>query len=795
MRIIDSNLLSKLKSNNYTNLKQKILLYRRKWNNGAFEIESTPIDITNLMDYEGTNAVITQQLDIDDANTWKIGNLVLTIYNKNNCFWEGKYDGYFAFPYYLFGSKIEYYVGDEIINSWVKLFTGYLTAEPTYRQDEMLVEFQVLNRLDFLDTISAEGISTTITNELATLEDETKVLTLNSTVGRILKVLKGESIQTAIELEEKTDYSISQLNEYNLPAKLTLDSALLTGENIYISYLYWKKGIMIDELVLDLLDYAGIDENNRIVDPVIFNNSVRVSKTDFNDVSWAWIYQLNNNDDFTHYINGGGRDSRNSYTISDYNGEHDSYETDVLMKQFGCFMRSGRISFYFNTFGKVGGSGYAVETYVSLVSSSITVGFHFGGAASGSSILSQVKVMVGSNEYSISDGVAEHNFSIEYNSDGQLKFYRDNIVVYSTTISTNLIFTLFRTVAAYSTMAFKITNIEAKPLSELDYVSKPCILMINENTDSQFLGYDRLNANLSVNGVPIANVRVKYKNSGESWTEFNEYTIGTPLSLGYRFIQFLITNDASFGNTVSFNDLRLWHFIQENVALGVCNLTNMSILSALKELASMAMYEIGFDSDDKFFFRSRNKTGDARSLYDNEIIEMTSIYSDLDRLKTKVIITYGEYNKVIDSNTQAEEHPNNIDIYGTRIYELQGGQLLPPDNVDLAYAIAPTAYEELSKLRLKVRLETKMNLELELGDFVKIYHNNILLAKKDFTDYTKWQELGVYARRFKVEGISTNFNTKITTLILTDYSTDEDIPTAESNDFKYNLMMEFDRKK
>ena len=88
-----------------------------------------------------------------------------------------------------------------------------------------------------------------------------------------------------------------------------------------------------------------------------------------------------------------------------------------------------------------------------------------------------------------------------------------------------------------------------------------------------------------------------------------------------------------------------------------------------------------------------------------------------------------------------------------------------------------------------------MNLELELGDFVKIYHNNTLLVKKDFTNFTKWQELGIYAKRFKVEGISTNFNTKITTLILTDYSTDEDIPTPESNDFIYNLKMQFEAKK
>ena len=58
-----------------------ILLYRRKWDsqNNSFSIDSTPIDITNLMNYEGTNAIITQQLDVDDANTWKIGNLVLII--------------------------------------------------------------------------------------------------------------------------------------------------------------------------------------------------------------------------------------------------------------------------------------------------------------------------------------------------------------------------------------------------------------------------------------------------------------------------------------------------------------------------------------------------------------------------------------------------------------------------------------------------------------------------------------------------------------------------------------------
>lgn len=793
MRIINQNLLNKLRSNDFTNLKQKILLYRRKWENNSFTIEQIPIDISHLMEYEGTNAVITQQLDIDDANTWKIGNLILTLYNKNNCLWEGKYDGYFNFPFYLFGSKIEYYIEDTIINQNVKLFTGYLTSEPTYRQDEMLVEFQVLNRLDFLDTISAEGISTTIENELATLEDETKVLTLNSAVGRILKVLKGESIQTAIELEEKTDYSISQLNEYNLPAKLTLDSALLTGENIYISYLYWKKGIMIDELVLDLLDYAGIDENNRIVDPVIFNNSVRVSKTDFNDVSWAWIYQLDTNDSFKHIISGGGNQSSNSYSMANYNPRVDNYDTSYK-KEIGCYFKSGRVKFYFDTFNYVSSSN--AEVYAYLVSTSnLFVGFHFGGSGSGTSILSKAKIIIGSNEYSISDGVQGNTFEIEYQSNGTVNFYKNENIIYTTIISSNLIFSLFRCFAGYSSTLYKLTNISARPLENINFINKPYIQIINENNESAFLGYDRFNASISTSGIPEPKIEVRYKNLGEDWTEFSDYTIGTQLNLGYKFIQILITNEAEYGNTANFTNIRLWHFIREDIPLGVCNLTNMSILSALKQLSSMSMYEIGFDSEDKFFFRSRNRTGDTRLLYDNELIEMISANNNLNRLKTKVVITYGDYNKIIDCNTQNEIHPNNIDIYGTRIYELSGGQLLPPDNVDLTFAIAPTIYAELSKLRLRVEINIKMNLELELGDFIQVFHNNVLWAKKEFTDFTKWKKLGIYARKFKVEGISTNFNTKITRLILTDFTDESELPTPEVNEFIYNLKMQFEAKK
>lgn len=783
MRTISTNLLAKLKSNNYTNLKQKILLYRRKWDsaNNSFSIDSTPIDITNLMDYEGTNAVITQQLDIDDANTWRIGNLTLTIYNKNNCFWEGKYDGYFAFPYYLYGSKIEYYVGDEIIDSWVKLFTGYLTAEPTYRPDTLLVEFQVLNRLDFLDTISAEGISTTIIDEQATRQDTTNVVTSNSAVGRINKVLKGTSLATSIELEEKIDYSISQLNEYSLPAKLTLTSALLSNENIYISYIYWRKGLMIDELVEDLLDYAGIDSNNRIVDPVVFSNTIRVADTNF-DSEWSWIFQKNNNN-FTTNMSGGNDGSQSSYSSAYFSRNNNVH------KIIGCYCSNASIKF------KVSALSYDYPQEIQygarfMVRNSLglEIGFRF--------VEQTIQVYIGGDAITVGSGVSGNIFEIQYNSNGSIIFLKNNSSIYSANIASGIILTYLEiySIVSATTLA-RFDNIEAKPLADSEYYRKPYIKILNENTDASFAQYDRLNAQLEVTNSPSLNVLVRYKNQGEEWSEFIPYTLETPLNIDKKILEFIIMNDASFGNNVNLKNVTLWHYQTADVPLGVCNLTNMSILEALKQLAAMSMYEIGFDSDDKFFFRNRNKTGEIKPLYDDEIIEMTSVYNDLDRLKTKVVITYGNYSKVIDCNTQGEEHPNNIDFYGTRIYELSGGQLLPPDNVDLAYAIAPTVYEELSKLRLNVKVEIRMNLDLELGDYVKLYHNNILLAKKSYTEYTKWLELGVYAKKFKVEGISTNFNSKITTLILSDYSTEEDIPLPESNDFMYTLKMQFQAKK
>ena len=222
----------------------------------------------------------------------------MTLYNENNKFWEGKEDGLFPKPYIIYGSKLEYYIGIPALNDYVKCFTGYLTEMPIYRQDEGLVEIRVLDCLEWLKTISAENASTKVIAEQLNPpgkkcemidvpigvnkyrmmpKDTTHRQTKNAAVGRVQRVLRGTSFDKAVVLREKTDYTISQLNNYTSGAIIELKSELTLGEKIWADYICWQKGITIDDLVNRLLTSVGIDAAHRRVEPVVFHNTARVA--------------------------------------------------------------------------------------------------------------------------------------------------------------------------------------------------------------------------------------------------------------------------------------------------------------------------------------------------------------------------------------------------------------------------------------------------------------------------------------------------------------------------------------
>jgi hypothetical protein len=802
MRQISDAIKALLKHNEISGLRHKLLLYRRKWDSAvsAYIVETSPVDITEDINHTGTNVVINQQLDTDIANIWKVGNLSLTLYNENNRFWQDKEDGLFPQPYIIYGSKIEYYIGIPALNDYVKCFTGYLTEMPHYRQDEGLVEIRVLDRLERLKTISAENVSTKVVAEQLKQQDSARCITANAGVGRVQRVLRGTSFDTAVVLREKTDYTISQLNNYNNGAIIELKSALTAGENSWADYIYWHKGITIDDLVNRLLSAGGVESAHRIIEPVVFHNTARVAEKISAQRLWCWIYyadvhgssKLPDNSSFNpaNVLSGKGLISCKmpsgsiKFTISE---NHQKFNRPLTNReeffhvQMKDFINVG-ITMYFAPFHSGNPTPCFEIGWKWKPPSPHGKGFHNLGT------------------YSLND-----TFIISFdNSHGDFRInLRKNGQQIWNNVWKNAPVSDIESFEAWSgANSAKIRDLQASPeTAPTVWHNCPFYLMNIQKTESEFLGFEKLDATISATGTPDGHIFVSCGNNMSNWTPFVEYKFGNPMPLNYNSLQVLIKNTAEFGNNYNLSNVRLWSFLRQNIPLGVCNLTNMSMFEALKELATLSMYEMGFDANDKFFFRKRHQTTALKTITDDENISMDGVQYDVSRLKTRVIVGYGEYTKVVDSDTQQESHPTNKDKYGERVYEISGSQLLPADNVDLAYAVAPTIYSELSKLRLTLSIKTVLDLELELGDYVRIVHKNNLFVGNGFADFTNDGKpsadaeppaygagrdgavdgkpkgegsSSVFYMKCKVVGIRTDFNKRTTLLDLIDYTQAEE---------------------
>jgi hypothetical protein len=794
MRTISTALKAKLNSGDYSGLGHKLLLYRRKWNvaTSKYELENTPVDISDAINGKGTRASITQQLDNEIINEWRVGNLALTLYNKNNRFWEGKEDGLFPVNYTLYGSKIEYYFGDVASGNYVKCFTGYLTDVATFRQDNALIDFQVLNRLDFLKTVSAEGVSTSVNNAATTSVSNRERRTTQTGVGRILRVLQGQTLATAVEIIE---YRVSDLNNAYLGALITLSSDLLPGEAIWVDLIYWRKGIMIDVLVRELLTEAGITDFSK-VEPVVFQNNVRVYLPAFENTV-AWYYSKIDNYTMRH---SGDSNTFNSMKFRS-GGSSEGQTISIVSGQSGSFR------FHSDTYQLESPYGTSADIHFEDSVGRNGISFYFTLAN-----LKQITIQLQRNGnattiYEGTFGGTAFDWVLSYNQN-TIKIFRDGIELVSVSNTDPRNYNLIDGgVARYANGEFSNLAFVPEYMSSYSqygsvftqdkmFGSNPKINFQVQNTSSDWISWINMFAATSISGSPKPILKVRSRNSlTDPWGEYLTIQIGDQIGNLGKYLDFLFINNVlSNGNKYNFSNAVVWYFLVQNVPLGVCNLTNMSVLQALQELALMSMYEIGFDTDDIFFFRPREKTTYIKELTDKQIIRMPTVKENLDRLKTQVAVTYGEFNKIVNCNTQNEPEPTNKQKYGERLFELSGSQLLPADNVDLTYAVAITIYAELSKLRLGLSVTTKIDLELELSDYVRILHNNNLWLKGEFTDWTKWKELGTFYMRSKVIGIRTDFMAMTTELTLLDYTAETDYPNAEGEDFMYEIPNSFDLK-
>lgn len=764
MRAISDGLKSKLNGDNLSGLKQKIFLYRNYWDGTKYVLEDKGIEIQKELNGERSVGKLRYCLDSDEVNKWDAGNLCLTFDNSKNQFQEGYENGYFPDRYRMFNSKIEYYIGIEQynFNEWVKCFTGRVTGSPTYRPDRNTVDIKVLSQIDFLKYISAETVSNKAVDEQMTYSGEgNKFKTSRCGVGRVIMVKRGVDI-----LKEGKDYSVSGLNEALSPVIVDLKTRLNDGEHLFITYIYWRQGVKIEDAVKLLLNEACVGQDKQDVRDVIYADKAKGYVKDIGDIIKKGSMNYLTADGCEIKLAGSG-----------------------LNTSGGVFTSRGTCTFNIRLDRFVGISvkvytdnGRVCEFYTERQSPRPDVG----------SLLVCLR-MEGDGEVS----KAPFPINLAQNTPICVSALPDRIDLYvngakTCTIHDSITFSEFTrveghvargdglTVWDFKSSTWAVSNLGQVPsVFDANRLNPAYIQFKVKNNDDEIEEWDSLSS-IKARNEQINRVwEINKSDDDTNWGGWQPYQIGERIKSKERFLQFRMSCDSksksglATGQMLSlfdFSSAELSYFVDKAIKIKLLNFSNLSVMGAIEQLAAMASYEIGFDSNETFFFRPRNIDKPIRkTLTDRDIISVNKIENELNRLCTRAVVKFGEYSRIADAAEIENSKPNIADLYGTRVKEVSSRQLLPADNVDIAYAIAPAYCKEFSKLRRSLSVETLLDVELELGDLVEIRHNGVSIAGAKFSDEEKKKMLAAYGIVCKVTGIEIDFNRKTTLLNLLEY--------------------------
>ncbi|MDR2426205.1 MAG: hypothetical protein LBD46_03375 [Endomicrobium sp.] len=184
---------------------------------------------------------------------------------------------------------------------------------------------------------------------------------------------------------------------------------------------------------------------------------------------------------------------------------------------------------------------------------------------------------------------ANFNFSMQNNI---FYIYKNSSLIYSISISDGTLNGLY--IWQYRTGKLIIQNIQLIDNAGIVYSQSGIRFNLSNSGLSDFIQWTNFKANVSViGGMPQLSIEARYKdNPNAQWSSWIQLDIGSNINNFSNYIEVVIKNNATKGNDLNLSNMNASYYQQQNIPLSICNLTNMSILQALEELASLAIYEI-----------------------------------------------------------------------------------------------------------------------------------------------------------------------------------------------------------
>lgn len=728
---------------------RRVQYKRRKWNQATRAFEWEADWSTVGADRFVSVSSISHELDTDLLNEFKVSNVTINLQNADYFYRFDNPFGFFAkdsgSPFHLYEpywTKFRVQAGFILADDseeFLTLFTGVATEFTT--NDDKVMQIQVQGLEALLTNTKAEEIATEVDQENAGTGNSSDVdfLTDNPGVGGItLVTIDGFS---QIEGEH---YSVSQLNEATLPAKVTFENAPDVGEIVRISYFYWDQDLEFHTLVESLLVAAGISSYE--IEPVVFENSVLNSQEYTSQADWQTGVATNldsttfpgslildvDDADFrtaTNWENsisgwtaggvtGNWASDGTKLTASEPAGLNiNSYIYRASNKAIGNWQfkftmddNEAMIYFYF-LLADASSTGYAVK---------IEGGDGLGGKM-GIIIDSLNSASSGSVSVPWTFDTSQHTITVSRRSDGTMKLYFDGVLM-QTTVDTNFNtggVIAFNTENGGSVGGFNITVDDIYvPVDTLtgSWISptidanatpaawQPMVISADEGggslvystaTSADDMSYDPYQE-ASAQNIPQSTLR--------------QYTKVK--------IEFSIDSNSS-GPDPQVNAL-VHRWITAGVTVTLPGFTGLSVYEALQNIGEFANYEYGFDADESFFFRPKSTSDSVLSLnQSNFAAKISGMTSGYEKMYGIVRATYGDITREISSSADSPISP--LARLEQRRFEINtNSDIQIPASADIATGVAQGLLSLFSKRRRRMKVETKFLPQLELSDVVNI---------------------------------------------------------------------------
>lgn len=703
---------------------------------------------------------ITGKLDTDKLNEFKISNVNLVLKNERRQWKAGKRGGYFGvtdtypdgFEPYWTKFKIE--SGYEVagVATYVPLFVGVATGFSTSAaSDTIQVDVRGLEAL--LENANAENVSTLVTLEnMGTGNGSNKDFT---TVHPGVGIVKEVSLNGAVK-KTGTDYSISQLNEPTLGAKISFTTAPGSGVAVKITYRYWKQDVTMESLVKDLLTEAGIPSGNQNVDAVflsegVITQQIETTQADFN----AGTY------DKTEGTTSPGSiklNFKNSELLDDFS-DGNLTSNPTWTNPYGWTVVSNKAS-------SPGGSDYVLYTSSNRAYGQWKITF----SPVGNQCTLEFFFICNTIDLSNNSGRRLQNgWSLEYlyshNSDSFVRLwysytvgvftYKNNFGYFYVPSTTNAVFEIVRfpngllEVYMNGTKYYSNTGFTAHSTSAYVGVTTnnyygyftdvyiPTSSISGQHTSRAInLGfpataYGNLIPTYTLNGGTIT-FESRTSADGSSWDSWLPVS-GAISSTPRQYIQIRSSFSCLSPSTTSpILDQYDFIYTSSSTTIKMANFTGDTVYSAIQKIGSFANYEWGFDELEDFFFRSKNVVIGNYELLDSStnLIDISNFDDGVDRVYSEVKATYGEYSVTVGDDGYTKDGP--VAKYGKRTLTIDGGNLLIAPDKDVATGVAGGFYSAIKYPRMSMKARTKLMEWLDLSDTVSLTFNDNIPARPWF---------------------------------------------------------------